>query len=263
MRDDNRLDPADTQIKNEIINLINKREEVYKSALIITALSKYQDSWRNAFTKITLSNKDENISEKLEYDSFILNRISITIDEFLNMLDDLISRGDLKVKNCPDVKATGSFDRNTYWRYRSGNDEWLKNEWPTNYYLFSIDDKTRGHPLGEPLVSARYPHFPDAQSAIKYYTDIDVRNQSSSIFLFLPNYQLKIDKLILGSEHLDLKITMKGITQEELIGKLYCEKEELIKTEDFSIDENPKRIHIGFIPNIITIPSPLISINFT
>lgn len=253
MKDDNTLDPADTQIKDEIKNLINKREGVYKSALVITALSKTQDSWRNVFTKITLSNKNENVSEKLEYDSFILNKVSITIDEFFNMLDDLISKGDLNVNNCPYVKATGTFDRNTYWRYRSSGDEWLKNEWPTNHYIFNIGDKTRGYPPSEPLVSTRYPHFPEATSAIKYYTDIDVRNQSSSIFILLPNYQLKIDKLTIGSEHLDLKITINGISQEEVVGKLYSEKDELIKTDDFLIDENPKSIRIGFIPNIISI----------
>lgn len=40
MRDDNSTDPADLQIKDEIKNLIIKREGIYKSALVITALSK-------------------------------------------------------------------------------------------------------------------------------------------------------------------------------------------------------------------------------
>lgn len=253
MRNDNTLGPADIQIKDEIKNLIKKREEIYKSALVITALSKVQDSWRNVFTKITLSNKDEKFSEKLEYGSFCLNKISITIDEFLSMLDDLILKGDLNITNCPNVKATGTFDQNTYWRYRSSNNEQFKNEWPTNYYVFNIDDNSRANPPGEPLVSTHYPHFPDALSAIKYYSGIDVRNYSSSIFFFLPNYQLKIDKFTVGSKHLDLKITINAVTQEELTGKLYYEKEELVKAEDFHIDGNPKRIDIDFIPDMISI----------
>lgn len=253
MRDDNKLDPVDLQIKDEIINILNKREDDYKSALIITALSKYQDSWRNVFTKITLSNRDEKASEKFEYNSFILNKVSITIDEFLKMLDDLILKGDLKIKNCPDVKATGTFDYNPDWTYRSSQDDWLKNEWPMHNYIFRIGDQTKGHPPSNPLVSAQYPHFPNAQEAIKYYFGFDVRNYSSSIFFLLPNYQLKIDKLTVGSKHLDLKITISGITQEELIGKLYYEKEELIKTENFHIDENPKTINIDFIPDIISV----------
>lgn len=239
MRDDNRLDIADTQIKDEIIRLLKKREAVYKSAMIITALSKYQDSWKNAFTKITLSNRDEKFSEKLEYDNFILSKISVTIDDFLNMLDDLILRGDLKIKNCPDVKACGTFDNNPDWVYRSSNDDWLKNEWPMHNYIFRLDDKSRGHSPSNSLVSTQYPHFPHAQDAIKYYFGFDVRNYSSSIFFLLPNYQLKIDKLTVGSKHLDLKITINGLKQEELIGKLYYEKDELIKTENFQIDENP------------------------
>jgi len=69
----------------------------------------------------------------------------------------------------------------------------------------------------------------------------------------LPNYQLRIDKLSIGSEHLDLKIILNDIKKEEIIGKLYCEKEELVKSEDFFIDENPKRIYTGFIPDFISV----------
>lgn len=122
-----------------------------------------------------------------------------------------------------------------------------------NNYIFRLEDKVKGNLPSVPLVDAKYPHFPYAQNAIKYYFGLDVQNYSSCIFLFLPNYQLKIDKLTIGSEHLELKITINGITQEELIGKLYYEKEEYIKTEDFKINENPKSIRIGFIPDIMSI----------
>lgn len=253
MRDNNTLSPADQQIRDKIKSLIKKREGTYKSALVITALSKAQDSWKNAFTKIILSNTDEKISEKLEYDGFILNKISITIDDFLIMLDDLILKGDLKIKNCPDVKANGTFEYDTYWRYRSSNDDAYKNEWPMHNYIFRLDDKERGHPPGEPLVSPQYPHFPYAQKAINYYFGFDLENHSSSIFIFIPNYQLKIDKLTIGSTHLNLEITVNGVCQGELVGKLYYEKGEHIKIEDFHIDKNPKNIHIDFIPDMISV----------
>ena len=253
MRSNNTIDETDIQILDEINALIEKNEGVYKSAVVITALSKQQDSWKNVFTKITLSNEDDEFSEKLEYDDFILNKVSITVDDFHDMLGDLVRTGELKVKNCPDVKATGNFETDSRWRYRSSKDEWIKNEWPTHHYIFKIDSEVIGYPSGNPLVSTRYPHFPNSESAIKYYNDIDLISHSGSIFLFLPNYQLKIDKLSMGSEYLDLKLILNDIKQEELIGKLYCEKEELIKTEDFSIDENPKRIHLSFIPDIMSI----------
>lgn len=253
MRSNNTIDEKDIQILDEINALIEKNEGVYKSAVVITALSKQQDSWKNVFTKITLSNEDDEFSEKLEYDDFILNKVSITVDDFHDMLGDLVRTGELKVKNCPDVKATGNFETDSRWRYRSSKDEWIKNEWPTHHYIFKIDSEVIGYPSGNPLVSTRYPHFPNSESAIKYYNDIDLISHSGSIFLFLPNYQLKIDKLSMGSEYLDLKLILNDIKQEELIGKLYCEKERRIKTEDFYIDENPKRIHLDFIPDIMSI----------
>ncbi len=46
MKDDNTIDPSDIQIGDEIKALIKKREGTYKSALVITALSKVRDSWR-------------------------------------------------------------------------------------------------------------------------------------------------------------------------------------------------------------------------
>ena len=252
MVDNKTLDP-NIPIKEEIKNFIDCRKEIYKSVLVTASFTKIQDTWKNVFTTITFSNKNEIILEKFEYPNFIISKVSISIDEFLIMLDNLISEGELKIKNCPVVDAYGNFDQDTHWRYRSSNDEWLKNEWPANHYKFNIGDMGRGYPPSNALVSNRYPHFPDGNRAIKYYTNIDVSNQSSSIFIFLPNYQLKIDKLTISSEHLDLKIITNGIEKEEIIGKLYCEKEELIKTEDFLIDENPKRIYIGFIPDFISV----------
>jgi len=233
--------------------LIEKNKAVYKSAAVITTLSKRQDSWNNVFTKITLSNENSEFSEKLEYDDFILNKVSITVDDFLNMIDDLVRKGELKVMNCPNVKTTRKFETDSRWRYRSSKDEWIKNAWPTYHYIFNIDGDVIGYPSGNPLVSTRYPHFPNAESAIKYHNDIDLISHSGSIFLFLPNYQLKIDKLSMGSEYLDLKLILNDIKQEELIGKIYCEKEGHIKTKNFFIDENPKRIQIRFIPDIMSI----------
>lgn len=253
MRDDNSINPVDKQIKDGIKNIIEKREGTYKSVLVTTALSKAQDSWKNVFTKFTLSNIDEVVSEKFEYDNFILNKVSITVDEFFNMLDDLILKGDLNIKNCPDVKVTGTFEYDTYWRYRSSNDEAFKNDWPMHNYIFRLDDKARGHPSSDPLVSPQNPHFPNTQKAIKYYFGFDLENYSSSIFISIPNYQLKIDKLTIGSNHLNMELTVNGVRQGELVGKLYYEKGEHIKTEDFRIDKNPMSIHIDFIPDMISV----------
>ena len=249
----NTIDESDIQILDEINDLITKNEGVYKSALVITALSKEKNSWKNVFTKITLSNEDDDFSEKLEYDDFILNKISITVDDFLKMLDDLVRRGELKIKNCPETKATGNFETGYNLRYLSSNDNWIKNKWPANQYIFRMDSEVRGNPSSNPLVSTQYPHFPNAESAIKYYNELDLGYNLGSIFLFLPNYQLKIDELSIGSEYLDLKLIINDLKHEELIGKIYCEKEGLIKTDDFSIDENPKRIHLSFIPDFMSI----------
>ena len=60
MNDNGTIDPADTQIKDEIKNTIKNREGTYKSALVITTLSKAQDSWRNVFTNLNSDNLGNN-----------------------------------------------------------------------------------------------------------------------------------------------------------------------------------------------------------
>ena len=67
------------------------------------------------------------------------------------------------------------------------------------------------------------------------------------------NLNTIITVLRCAESKLDLKIILNNIKDDEIIGKLYCEKEELAKSENFLIDENPKRIYIGFIPDFISV----------
>ena len=249
---DDTLDSVQIKIVDEIKNLINKRKDIYKSASVITILSKDKDSWRNVFTKITLSDKDTVFSKKVEYSNFVVNKISININDFFIMLNDLVNDKKLKIMNCPEVQITGTFEEDNYWHNLPSNEEFFKNKWPANNYIFHPEHQYSVPLPKGPILSVDFPHFLDVYSAMKYYTDIDARNFLGRIFILLPNYQVKIDQLTIGSEHIDFKFIINGIKQEELIGKLYCEKEKLIKTEDFLIDENPKKIDVGFIPDIIS-----------
>ena len=97
------INPSNIQIKDEIKNIISKRKEVYKSVHVVTSFSKRNDSWMHASTTITLSDKDEDISEIYTYKDFIIKKITTNIDDFLTFLDDLVNRSVFKIKGCPEL----------------------------------------------------------------------------------------------------------------------------------------------------------------
>lgn len=243
----------ETQIADEIKNIVKSRG-IYKKAIITSVISKDNEIWKNVFTKITLTNDGKKILDKLDYDDFILNKISIDIEDFINLLNDFTVNEILKIQNLPEIKIEARYDRFFYKPYIQSNDNWLKNDWAGNVYNFDMSDNFRGNSGSGPLVSPLFPHFPDRESAIQYFFGIDIRNfNRGNVLFFLPNYHIKIENITISSEHIDLEIIKNGISQEEIIGKLYYEKDDLIKINDFEIDDNHKVINIDFIPDVISI----------
>lgn len=233
----------------EIKKIIKERNTIYKSVLIITALSEDRNGWKNVLTKIIFKDTEENISEIYIYEKFIIAQISMTVDESLKLLDHLISNGFLKIKNCPEVIATGTFDNSRYMRHCPSNHIWLKNEWPLEYFAFIPDDNSKGRPQNDALIGLNLPYFPNVQIAVKNYLGINYYEHSNSIFILLPNYQFKIDKIEMSSQYLDLYMINRIDRKEEIIGKLFYEKEEFIRTEDLHIIDTHYRINLELLPD--------------
>lgn len=251
MSNEKKINPFNIQIKDEIKNIINKRKEVYKSAHVLTSFFKINDSWEHVFTTITLSDKDEDISEVYTYKDFIIKKITANINDFLMFLDDLVTKSVFEIKDCPKLILEGNFDTTSYWHYIPSDNDFLKNVWPSNNYVFNVKNDSRNYPRG-PFISSQCPFFPSMEILYKYFAGFDV-TKIGDISIFLPNYKIKINKMTLSSEHLNLEIINNGIPEDEIIGKLYYEKEEQIRTRDFFLDKNPINLSIDFIPDIIEI----------
>ena len=254
MTNENGLFPDDVQFIDDIRSMTNLRRDSYKCAIVTSVYSKRDEIWKNVFTKITLSNEADFISTKLDYSNCILNKICIPVDDFLDILSNLATNKSLKIKNLPEVKADGKFNRHLYMPYLPSNADWLKTEWPSNFYGFEIENNSRGFFESGPLVSPQHPHFPHGDGAFKFFTGIDnINHLNGYILIFLPNYQIKINKLTISSGFIDLDIINNSMPQEELIGKLYYQKESHIEVTDFSIDGDFKKISIDFVPEFLSL----------
>lgn len=248
---DGKLSQEDIKSKAELFKFLEERKQMYGAALVETVLLKdNKGEWRNGITKITLEQKDGGISESLDYGDVILSKISITIQELIRMIENLIDKGVFSVKNCPEICAEGNF-RNPYEVYLPSNHE-FNIKWPTNCFEFVIKPNLKGDiNSSRPLISSKYPLFPNVPSAIKSYFGLDVGNRSyPDILFFLPNYQVKIGKLMIGSKNIKFETILNGISENRIIGKIYCEGEGRRENKDFDVTKMTT-IELGFNPDFI------------
>ena len=145
----------------------------------------------------------------------------------------------------------GDFDTYSYWHYTPSDNDFLKHGWPSNDYIFNMKQNYKSYPHG-PFISTQSPFLPATENFYEYFFGVDVQ-KIGDILISLPNYKIKINEMTLSSEHLNLDITNSGIPENEIIGKLYYEKEKQMRTRDFSLDDNPINISIDFIPDFIEI----------
>lgn len=252
---DGKVSQEDIKIKNELLSLLEKRKQMYGAALVETALLRDdKGSWKNGMTKITLKEKDSGISESLNYSDVILSKISITIQELIKLIDELVDKGIFSVKNCPEAGAEGNFSSRyeSYESYLPSNHE-FNIKWPTNYFEFAIKENLKANlNSSKPLLSSNYPLFPDISSAIKNCLELDVRNRSyvGNILFFLPNYQVKIGKLIIGEKNIKFETILNGLSENKIIGKIYCETEGRSESKDFNVTQITT-IELGFKPSWI------------
>lgn len=246
-----KLSQEDIKIKSELLRLLEERKQVYNAALVETALIKDdKGSWRNGVTKITLEEKDSGVLESLNYGNVILSKISITIQELIKMIDDLVDKGIFSVKNCPEISAEGNFRSPSINEgYLSSNNE-FNIGWPANYLEFGITPSLNLN--SRPLISSKYPLFPDIQSAIKSHLGLDVMNRSyyGNILFFLPKYQVKIGKLVIREKNIKFEAILNGLSEDRIIGKIYCEAEGRSENKDFNVTQTTT-IELGFKPSWI------------
>lgn len=247
-----RVPETDQMQMNDILAIFKRREASYDKLLIQTALVKEEDKWKNVFTKLVPLSKEYVVEDKvLDYQGFLVANVKANASDFCTIVEQLVMHGRLQIKGCPEVLFEGIFSG------RKGNyipsyDDVFELEWPANFYNFSPETNCVGRFPRDPLLAVEKPSFPDGSTAIKSIIGIDLirrEGYAGHILVLLPNYRAKIIELRIGSEESTIEILPKEVTKQEIIGKLYCEREKETVIKDVLFSEERQVVHTGFTPH--------------
>ena len=243
---------TDQKLLNEILAIFKRREASYDKLLIQTALVKEDDKWKNVFTKLVPLSKEYTVENKvLDYERFLVANIKADASNFCTIVERLVGGGRLQIKGCPKVLFEGNFPSRRG-NYIPSYDDVFELGWPANFYDFNPATGFQGRFPHDPLLTVEKPSFPDGSTAIKSIIGIDLTRRDAyvgHILVLLPNYRAKIKELRIGSEELTIEVLPNEATKQDIIGKLYCEREKEKVIRDVLFPEERQVVHTGFTPH--------------
>src|SRR2546426_7277464 len=184
------ISPADLEKKTRILSLLESRRKTYGSVTSRIVLVKERGEWKSSFAIFEAQHKgDEPTKDETHpYPNFTLARRSISLNQFASLIEDLATRGIVKVGDLPDLATEGSFSQLGYYERVSSNDEIFKLDWPAD--CFTYDPKSKGGLPAEPFVSLTSPLYPGAWEVVRLWTGVDVSRYNmflGSLVFLLPN----------------------------------------------------------------------------
>jgi len=213
-----------SELISEILRMISVRSEYYSHGFIKLVLHKKNDMYKINSGLVSLLQKDETIIEETrDYGDFILITELFSPDQLNNLLKELGEKQSISLKNGLSLEAKGRFQ---LYRFipSQGRLGWLQFTWPRGYVEYSLTD--RGLPMPtEPLAKPGLPLYPDGRKAIADFFDLRIVNLFNSILIQIPDYRVRIEKLIISEKSVRLNIDC-NIESDNLIAKFYADFEE-------------------------------------
>ena len=249
MSNDN-LSEETIKTKEEIKAFLHKHKAFYGPIRVQAAISHDKNGWKVIVAKvIALHKSQKHVDEILDYGDFILIDVGLTSGEFIELLDEMVTHGRLRIRNGPQILVEGNFSDKV--DFRPSNDHVFQTSWPTYLYTFNLT--SRGTTPSNPLCALDKPLFPDGDMAIRSKMGREIANRLGHIFIFLPDYRAKIEEVRIGSKEITLKISSREASLEEILGKIYCEGDvENIVQSDVNFDDNDSvTVSIGFTPRYL------------
>lgn len=201
-------------------------------------------------TTVAIVHRDEarTEDETFRYPNCILAKRSLSLDEFVETLEGIVTNGKLTIKNLADVKVEGYFSQLEPFDYTPSDDEIFRSGWPADRFVFTPKTKA-GYP-SEPFAALDAPLFPGPAEAVRVWTGVDGNAYLGSIVLLLPNYSAKIDELRLTSETLTIRIRTLETSPRKVTAKLYLEKlGEKIIQKDVNFENESATVQLGVLPD--------------
>ncbi len=247
------ISQADLDKKTRFLSLLESRRKMYGSVAVTTVLVKERAEWKNSFTIFEVRHRDDPPMEDKThiYPNFTLAKRSISLDELAEIVEDLVTKGKLKIKDLPELAAEGYFSGLPYYQHVSSSDDVFKLEWPSDGFTFDLKAKA-GLPV-EPFVAIDAPLYPGPWEVVRLWTGVDVSRYNQlvgSVQFLLPNFSAKIQALRFASGILTVKIKPREIASNDIVGKLACEDfSGQAVQQDIAFEGNSATITLGFVPD--------------
>jgi len=234
---------------------VEQRRKTYGSAVVKVILLRPQNQteWKNSLTLVHFNHKDQppENDETFRYPNCVLAKRSLTVDQFVQLVGDIVTSGKMKLADLYPVSVEGHFSGMFITEYQPSNDEIFRLDWPADRFVFDPSSKG-GYPV-EPFAAINAPLFPGPYEMIRDWTGVDVSRHNAftgSIVILLPDYSVKIAELRLTPEVLNIKLKILETSLDKVLGKLYSEKfGEKPVQRDISFDNASAVIPLGFIPD--------------
>src|SRR2546426_6209767 len=247
------ISQRDLEKVKSIKSLIGSRRQMYGSVTVRTVLTREQGEVRNTITLFEAQHRGDPVPEQKTYNYpyCTLAVRTISLEELVEAVEDLVTRGRLDIEGVTELDATGSFSGVNYYEYVASKDEMFKLDWPAN--VFTFDPRNKGGLPREPFATPDAPLYPGPWEVVRLWTGLDIcpNNMFAGCILFiLPNFSARIEQLRLATEGLDLKVSVGEIDRKDVVGKLFCEKfGEQVVQKNIEFDGDSIRVPIGFIPD--------------
>jgi hypothetical protein len=237
-------------------SLLKQRRETYGSAVVKIVLVRYpgQPEWRNSITLVHVSHKlhPSEEDQTFHYPNCIVAKRSLPLDSLVQLVEDIVTAGKMKLRNLYPVQVEGHFSPILTYDYQPSDDEIFKLAWPADSLVFEPEVKG-GYPV-EPFAAIDAPLFPGPYEILRVWTGVDVSRYSQfigSIVLLLPDYSAKIEELRLTSEALTIKVQALEASLDRIAGKLYAEKlgEGTPVQRDVAFETASTTLSLGFVPD--------------
>lgn len=250
---DGKISEFDLEKKGSLISLLGQRKHMYGSVTLKSVLAKQQGEWKNSFTLLqVLHRKEESISdETYRYPNCIVAKRSLSVDELIAMVEDLVTNAKLRINGVQEIPLEGYFSQIPWFDYMPTGEEPFKLSWPANTFVF--EPKIKSGLPNEPFVTLDAPLFAGSWEVLRVWTGVDVSRYNQfvgSLLFILPNYSARIEELRLTSGSLAIEIREGETSIQKIIGKLYCEKlGSNVLQKDISFDQSATTIPLDFIPD--------------
>jgi len=225
---------------NELLGLIEKREETYSRVMTRVALSLERNIAKICCGRLDFLQKATPASDEgdLNYGSLRLLRAFLSVKEASDLASELVERKELRVKDIT-IPVSGQFHTMGL-RYVGSMQQYagIRLEWPFGLYAFRLDPNATGHPPQDRMVKLNLPLYPRGDDAVASFCDLEVGTGSvqNEIFFVLPDFRARIREMKILQEKLRIDVEAREESTENLRVKFYLEtNQESVSSTDIPV----------------------------